>query len=156
MEFDVSIWVLLKVALIAVGTYVLLPLFLVIRDFLLWQIIDHFIITSELKHQISLYSEWLFQWNTKFAGKVSIEHSESKTKYFINEKQVEQYDWEKFRTERDSLQEAMNKSLLYIHRRSNLVTWLLKHYKQDSSNPIKKMYEESNLRVKEQYEETRS
>jgi hypothetical protein len=156
MDLTISIGTLLKVAGIAVGTYVLLPLFLVIRDYLLWKIIDNFIITDDLIDKINLYSNYLVQWNNKYVGNISIIKSEGIAHYTINDKEVTSEVWNDFRANRDQLQNAMNKTLWSIQRRSNLVTWLLKHYKQDSDNPIKKMYEASNIRAKEAYEKNNS
>jgi hypothetical protein len=152
LDFTVSIGTLLKIAGIAIGTYVLLPLFLVVRDYLLWKIIDRFIITEELLHKISLYSNYLVQWNNNYVGKASIQKTPETVRYSINEEEVSEREWNEYRKNRDQLQDQMNKTIWFIQRRSNLVTWLLKHYKQDSDNPIKKMSDAYNLRAKETYE----
>ncbi len=156
MDFTVSTGTLFKIAGITIGTYVLLPLFLVIRDYLLWKIIDRFIITEELQHKISLYSSYLVQWNNNYVGKVELQKNQQTVRFSINEIEVSEEDWNNYRKNRDQLQNEMNKTIWFIQRRSNLVTWLLKHYKQDSDNPIKKMHETSNLRAKEAYENSNS
>lgn len=152
MDLTITFATLLKVAGIAIATYVLLPLFLVARDFILWQIIDHFIITKELLHKLDLYSKDFVQWNSRYVGKVTVEKSQGKVKYLINSNEVTKQEWEEFRQSRDQLQDQMNKTMWFIQRRSDLVSWLLKHYKQDSENPIKKMSDAYNLRAKEAYE----
>ncbi|MDH5572125.1 MAG: hypothetical protein OEY89_10190 [Gammaproteobacteria bacterium] len=83
MDLTISIGTLLKIAGIAVGTYVLLPLFLVFRDYLLWRVIDHLIITDDLKDKINLYSNYLVQWNNNYVGKISISKSEGIARYTI-------------------------------------------------------------------------
>jgi hypothetical protein len=77
---------------------------------------------------------------------------DGKTKYWINDEMVSKEVYDNFRNDRDQLQSAMNESIWYIQRRSNLVGWLLQHYKQDSNNPVKKMHEAANLRAKDNYE----
>ncbi len=149
MEINLSIWTLLNVALVAVGTYVFLPLFLVLRDFLLWQAIDRFVITEALTSKINLYPKLVTEWNSKFVGNVSVSSGDGKTIYKINEEEVSKESYDEYRKERDHLQGVMNQTIWYIQRRSNLVAWLLRHYKQESDNPIKKMHEAALEREKE-------
>jgi len=156
MDFTVSLGTLLKIAGISVGTYVLLPLFLVLRDYLLWQIIDRFIITEDLENKINLYSACLVQWNNEYVGSATIQNTAGIVRYCIDEADVSKEELTSYRENRDKLQSEMNKTIWFIQRRSNLVSWLLKHYKQDSDNPIKLMHEASNLRAKESYEKNNS
>lgn len=153
MDLDISIWALFKIALIAIGTYVLLPMFLVLRDYILWNIIDHFIITKSLIAKINAYAQFLVQWNNEFVGNISIDNEKGKTVYRVNDEVVSKEKFDQFRNERDQLQSAMNEAIWYIQRRSNLVGWLLQHYKQDSNNPVKTMHEAANLRAKGNYEQ---
>ena len=156
MDIDITFLSILKLMGAAFITYVFLPLALVCRDFVLWKAIDRFILTDELIHKINVYASFLVNWNTNFVGKVSIESKHNTTKYFIDDEEVKKEKWDAYRKDRDDLQDAMNKTLFYIKRRSNLVTWLLKHYKQESDNPVKKLSDTANLREKELHERENS
>ena len=125
-----------KLLLAGIGTYVVFPAALILRDYLLWKFIHFFILNEKLRKQIRTYAIQINIWNTTYAVKTNFSHKDGKTTYTINSKEVTSSEWKTHHDGRDNLQKTMQESFLYINRQSNFLKWMLKHYKQDATNPI--------------------
>lgn len=123
--------------MVGLGTYVFAPAFLVLRDFVLWKIIKRFVLNDRLHTLIEMRAGDVWYLKHKYNYSRSIRGSTSGTKYLLNEAEVSE---EKFKevSEAISVHERRADSAgAEIAWRSNLVNWLLRHYKQEgTSNPI--------------------
>ncbi len=112
-----------KVLVAGIATYVLLPAALIARDYILWKLINAYVLNNKLREEVRRYARLAENWNKKFSGKR--EFSGSSDDDFLN-----------FLDASQKAQEEIQKVKLYIDRNSRFLTWLLKHYKQDAINPI--------------------
>ena len=74
---DISWGAIGKILLAGIATYVLLPAVLIIRDAVLWKLINKFILTSKLQLEIRRYVELIHDWNTKYAGEACISSTDT-------------------------------------------------------------------------------
>lgn len=145
---DISWSVIGKVLIAGLGTYVFLPVFLVFRDFILWKLINTYILNKELEEKIRQYAIYINLWNTKYAIKSKISNIDGETTYLMEGKEVTGEKWNKHHNESENISKLMEKTDFYIRRKSNFLNWLLKHYKQDSSNPIDAWLQKDIERIK--------
>jgi hypothetical protein len=119
--------------------YILAPLLLVLRSYLLFKIIEKFILTEELNGDIRICESDRWYLNNKFQKKrnMKIPNSGGMTKYELDGLEVthdvyKDYEsWLKMHETRFNLMDAK------INARQNLVYWLTSHYKQNGfNNPI--------------------
>ena len=120
---DISWSAILKVMLAGFATFVLLPAALIIRDMILWKLINFFILNDKLRMKIRDYALKAELYNEKYSG----QHS-------FDESQIEK--GLKFLTESQKAQDEIQDLKLLINRKSRFLNWLLVHYKQDYVNPI--------------------
>lgn len=120
---DITWAAIFKVIIAGLVTYVLLPAALILRDWLLWHLINIYILNDNLRKEVRRYAFLAQQWNEEFAGK----------REFDGDKFDEGLSYLK-RTQ--DAQEELQKCKLYIDRKSRFLTWLLRHYKQEAVNPI--------------------
>ena len=104
------------------ATYVLLPAALILRDYILWRLIDAYILNDALRKEVRNYAHLADNWNTNFSGQKTFEAADE--------------EFHKHMASSQKLGDELNKSKLFIDRKSQFLTWLLKHYKQDAPNPI--------------------
>ena len=67
-----------KILLVGLGTYVFLPLFLILRDAVLWKVINIFILNDKLRKEIRRYVILTNSWNETYAGKSKITRTDKK------------------------------------------------------------------------------
>lgn len=134
---DLSWGSIFKVLVAGLATYVLMPAFLILRDYVLWRVVNAFILNDKLRSEVLRYAAMAHQWNTKYVSVESrLEEAEELTVYSINGKHVTEEAWFRYQKEVDDLQKEIMKAKLYIDRKSRLLTWLFRHYKQETENPI--------------------
>ena len=104
------------------ATYVFLPAALIIRDYILWKMIDAYILNDNLRKEVRNFARLADNWNSNFTSKKTFKDVD---KEFHNHMVSSQ-----------KLRDELNKSKLFIDRKSQFLTWLLIHYKQDAPNPI--------------------
>jgi hypothetical protein len=112
-----------KILLAGFASYILLPAALILRDQVLWKVITTYILNDKLRNEIRTYARLADHWNKNFAGKKNFDGDA----------------FEGFAKHVESSQKAqdeLNKSKLYIDRKSRLLSLLLKHYKHEAINPI--------------------
>ncbi|MDH3343124.1 MAG: hypothetical protein OEM07_05320, partial [Gammaproteobacteria bacterium] len=77
-----------KLLVTGLGTYVIFPAILILRDFLLWKFINIFILNKKLREQIRTYATRRSIWNSAFAVDVQIDNKDGKTCYQIDGKEI--------------------------------------------------------------------
>lgn len=141
-----------KVLFAGIGTYVVFPAALILRDYLLWKFINAYILNEELIKNIQEYATRVTIWNNNFAVKTSMKCKDGDMLYTIDGEMVPVEQWKEHYDSRGNLEKMMRKNKLFIDRKSNFLTWMLKHYKQDESNPINDWFKKEIERNKERSE----
>lgn len=136
-----------KLLITGLTTYVVFPAVLILRDFLLWKFINFFILNKNLRNQIRTYATRRSLWNSAFAVDINIDNKDGKTCYQIDGKEISNEEWKQHTKARDNLSNLMNENILFIQRQSKFLDWMLKHYKQDSVNPIDKWLDDESQRM---------
>lgn len=120
---DITWASIFKIMAAGLATYVLLPAALVLRDWLLWHLINFYILNDKLRNEVRRYAYLAQQWNEEFSGKREFHGDEiDQGLNYLKRSQ--------------DAQDELQKSKLFIDRKSRFLTWLLKHYKQEAVNPI--------------------
>lgn len=139
---------ILKVLVAGLATYVLMPAFLILRDYVLWLVVKTFILNDKLRTEVLRYAAMANEWNAKYAEVESrIDHTDDETVFSIGGDQVTQEVWLKHNKETEDLQKSIMEVKLYIDRKSRLLTWLFRHYKQETENPIPEWKKQAGSRV---------
>ena len=125
-----------KLLVAGLGTYVFLPAALVLRDFVLWQFIRAYSLNSKLRDQITRYAVLVNTWNSNYAVDKTIERKEGKTACAIKGKEVSLQEWTNHLEASNKLSNSIEETELFIRRKSKFLNYLIKHYKQDTTNPI--------------------
>ncbi len=125
-----------KILLAGIGTYVIFPAALILRDFLLWKFINAFILNEALMKNIREYAIRVNIWNNNFAVKTSMQLKDTDVLYTIDGEKVSVKKWKEHHDGSDNLAKLMQENKLYIDRKSNFLDWILKHYNQERSDPI--------------------
>jgi hypothetical protein len=137
-----------KIVLAALGTYVFLPAALILRDYILWKLIGAYILNSALREQITRYAVLANTWNTQFTGKKTIESEKDKTTYMINGVEVSPQEFNRHLEDSRKLEASIDEAEFFIRRKSKFLNYLIKHYKQDATNPIEEWVKKEMERVK--------
>lgn len=154
MSVEISLGTLFKLAAAALGTYFLFPLVLVVRDMLLWLLIDKFVLTDNVYEKVSRYANDVEVWNRRFAKKWSMNFTpEAGLKRYIDGEEISEESWKQYERERERMEKRIEENRWYIQKRTNLINWLLKHYRQDQDNPIPRWIEKEADRAKKRHEE---
>lgn len=133
---DLTWSAIFKVLSVGLATYILMPAFLILRDYLLWRLVNAYILNNELRRAVFRYAALAHRWNSKHVVESKIDSSSGEVIYTIGGEEVSKDAWYKFQKESDSLQRQISELKLLIDRKSRLLTWLLRHYKQEQTNPI--------------------
>lgn len=144
---DITWSAIFKVVSAGLGTYVLLPAFLVLRDFILWKCINKFILNSKAQQNVREYVQEKDKWNNKHAVKKTVSSSGSETSYHIDKTQVFQQEFEGSIEDATATLSKLRDLEKDLNFRARLVKWLVKHYKQDASDPINQWVKEEIERV---------
>lgn len=144
---DISWGAIGKILLAGIATYVLLPAVLIIRDAVLWKLINKFILTSKLQLEIRRYVELIHDWNTKYAGEACISSTDKGTKYTINSREVTAEQFYRNDEKSRELKDELWPLELKLHRKAKFLKWLLKHYQQEAIDPINEWKESEEKRL---------
>jgi len=142
MALDITWGAIGKLLLTSLGVYVFLPSALIVRDYVLWKLINAYILNDELQHAIIRLVQQQYSWTSKFSGNADISSKDGEATYTIDTIQVTQEEWGKYHDHSNNLAVAIEKTKLFIHRKSVFLNWMLKHYKQDEINPIQNWIDE--------------
>lgn len=150
MQIDISWFALIKVAATGLITYVFMPLILVLRDLALWAAIERLILTKKLETRVSMYANDVWMLKNKYGKSLRIHHSDNGADYYIDESAVAPDDFYSYSSTKDIFTKRAASSAAYIKARSNLINWLIRHYKQDGdANPIKAWQESAYKAIEE-------
>lgn len=131
---DISWNAILKVMVAGLATYVLLPAALILRDMLLWELINRLILNRKLRKKVRDYAFLANEYNKKYSGQHEFREGELENGLV-------------FMAESQKLQDDIQDHRLYINRKSRLLSWLLTHYKQEFKNPIQEWKEQAKEEV---------
>ncbi|WP_445000954.1 hypothetical protein [Halomonas mongoliensis] len=147
---DISWATIGKVMLVGIGTYILLPAFLVVRDAVLWWVINRYILTGQAQLNVRRYVELAHEWNAEHVGNTRVVSDEKGSKHFINGNEVTPEVFNRHFSRSDEIRKDLRKLKIDLDRRAKLLKWMLKHYQQESIDPINewKKDEEQRLRNK--------
>lgn len=144
MELTIGWGVIAKVMVAGIGTYVLLPAILVVRDWLLWKAIERFILTSRLRTLISMRANDIWHLNNKYNYERKLEVGPGGARYFLNGIEVDEKQYSDVNSAIELHSTRANSAGAEITWKSNLIDWLLRHYKQEGdANPITVWEEEA-------------
>ena len=151
MDIEITWLSLLKIFLAGIFTYVVFPSFLVLRDFLLWKIVDVFILTSTLQARITMYAEDAWYINNKYNKTTTVQKNNGEPcEYYLDGEKINKETYKEYSERRNFHTERAESSNNFIIRKHNLLVWLFKNYKQEKgSNPIPKWQEKARKRVEE-------
>lgn len=151
MELTIGWGTIAKLLLAGIGTYVLIPAFLVVRDWLLWKAIEKFILTDRLRALITMRANDVWYLNNKYNYQRQVKMGQDGSKYYLNDIEV---SWEEFNNVNAAIEFHSNRADVAganIVWKSNLLNWLLRHYKQEGdSNPIVKWEKAANEKINRQ------
>lgn len=151
MELTIGWGTIAKLLLAGIGTYVLIPAFLVVRDWLLWKAIEKFILTDRLRALITMRANDVWYLNNKYNYQRQVKMGPDGSKYYLNDIEV---SWEEFNNVNAAIEFHSNRADVAgtnIVWKSNLLNWLLRHYKQEGdSNPIVKWEKAANEKINRQ------
>jgi len=122
-----------KVLLAGLVTYTLLPVCLMLRDYLLWKFIGAYILNSELRSKLKQFVFLANEWNTKYCKQASKDKNGVSV---IDGKPVSSKEFDQYLSDSDKLSQTINELDLFINRKSSLLDSLLQHFKQQGLNPI--------------------
>lgn len=150
---DLSWATILKVMVAGLATYVLMPALLILRDYVLWRVVNAFILNDKLWTEVLRYAAMAHQWNTKYTTvEGRMDHIDDDVVFSVGGERISEEAWIRYQKEVDDLQKRIMESKLYIDRKSRLLTWLFRHYKQETENPI----QDWKKQAKEQVEKSAS
>src|SRR5690606_18558788 len=148
MELTIGWGTIAKLLLAGIGTYVLIPAFLVVRDWLLWKAIEKFILTDRLRALITMRANDVWYLNNKYNYQRQVKMGQDGSKYYLNDIEA---SWEEFNNVNAALECHSNRADVAgtnIVWKRNLLNWLLRHYKQEGdSNPIVKWEKAANEKI---------
>lgn len=151
MELTIGWGTIAKLLLAGIGTYVLIPAFLVVRDWLLWKSIEKFILIDRLRALITMRANDVWYLNNKYNYQRQVKMGQDGSKYYLNDIEV---SWEEFNNVNAAIEFHSNRADVAgtnIVWKSNLLNWLLRHYKQEGdSNPIVKWEKAANEKINRQ------
>src|SRR5690606_30078371 len=91
---DLSWSAILKVLVAGLATYVLMPAFLILRDLMLWRMVNVFILHDKLRTEVRRYVSMAHQWNTKYVNVESrMDFIEEVVVYSIGGERVTEEAW---------------------------------------------------------------
>ena len=135
---------ILKLGGTGVLVYVVAPALLVFRDLFLWKIIEQFILNEMLITAMNLRASAVYELNNRYNKKEEIEFGRNGRTIYLDRDEVSEDEYQWYWRRQESLKNKERRAGRIIQWRSNVLNWLLRHYKQHGeSNPIPDMEEEA-------------
>lgn len=144
---------IIRIVLVGLGVYLLLPLLLALRDFLVWRGITQFLLNQKFRSEVAQYVFLRNKWNAQFAGEYRIDFEKEPTEYFIRDQIVSKDEWEEFDKRSERLSKSLKEKRLFLDRRRMLVKALLKHYRSEDFDPVSSMIKAEQRRLDAKREE---
>jgi hypothetical protein len=133
---DLTWGAIFKVLIAGLGTYTLLPAFLILRDFLLWKLIGAYILNNDLRSKLKQFVFLVNESNTKYCKKATRSNKGGNDVFIIDGQPATQEEFNTYLSDSDKMSDKINELNLFINRKSRFLDWMLQHYKQQGSNPI--------------------
>ncbi len=116
--------------------YLIAPLLLVLRSYLIFKIIEKYLLTSNLHFDIGICESDRWHLRNKYQKKrnIKIPVSGGETIYELDGESVTREEYENYESGLNMHQSRFHLLDAKINSRQNLVFWLTKHYKQDGFN----------------------
>ena len=139
---------ILKIGGTGVLVYVVAPALLVFRDLFLWKIIEKFILNKKLINAINVRASAVYELNNHYNKKERLEFGRNGRTVYLDGEQISEDDYQRYWRRQESLKSKERRAGRSIQWRSNLLNWLLRHYKQHGeSNPVPDMEDEAYERI---------
>lgn len=154
-------WESVVKVILGVGVaYVLAPLLLVLRSYLVLKVIEKVILTKNLRVDVDLCEFARYQLDNVYSNKQAKKHSKfdrasRQTVYIykIDNEEVSWLDFENYESDYQATIEQFNYYNSKVTSRSNLVNWLTVHFQQkEFENPINGWRQNAQKRASEKYE----
>ena len=129
-----------KLCLVAFFSYYVNPIFLIIRDWIIWCVVTKFIFTHRLFIYIDICESDRSFLVSKFNLKQELILDNGFATYRIDNVKVSQEDFLRYEKAHDFHFDRFLFLDAKIERRSNLVKWLSKYYKQADYDDVLKSY----------------
>ncbi|MGQ8367433.1 hypothetical protein [Glaciecola sp. 1036] len=133
---DLTWGAIFKVIIAGLGTYTVLPAFLILRDYLIWKLIGAYILNDDLQSKIKQFVFLTTEWNTKYCKNATRTNKDGIEVYIIDGQPATKGEFDQYLVDMDRVSKLINELDLFINRKSRFLNWMLKHYKQEGSNPI--------------------
>ncbi|UXZ55877.1 hypothetical protein LOS15_07610 [Halomonas sp. 7T] len=147
-ELVIGWGLILKLGGTGVLVYIVTPALLVFRDLFLWKIIEKFILNEKLIIAINLRASAVYELNSRYNKKEKIEFGRKGRTVYLDGEEVSEDEYQWYWRRQESLKGKERRAGRIIQWRSNLLNWLLRHYKQHGeSNPIPEVEEEAHEKV---------
>lgn len=113
---DITWESIFRILAVGMGTYIFLPLLLIIRDMLLWKVITTCLLSKKLRESIKQYALLVHRWNTKYTVKAKHDGSG----YFLGEEQITKAQFSEYLEHMDTTSDKINELDLYIQLKSGV------------------------------------
>ncbi|MGM0951340.1 MAG: hypothetical protein ACQEW7_00025 [Pseudomonadota bacterium] len=137
MEISIAWTTILKIIATGALVYVIVPALLVLRDALLWWVLERSLVNSTLEKAIIDRSNVLRLLKGELSLAETIVGSGDDIEFYLDDKRVSWDEFEKYSSRRDSVINRLQRAEALIVRRKKIIDWFISHYKLTSmSNPI--------------------
>lgn len=140
-------WYAVGKVLLGVGfAYLMAPLLLVLRSYLLFKVIEKYLLNSSLHFEIDICESDRWYLANKYQKKrnIKIPVSGGETIYELDGEQVTREQYESYESGLNMHQSRFHLLDAKINSRQNLIFWLTNHYKQDGfKSPIPEWRQEA-------------
>jgi hypothetical protein len=133
---DLTLGAIFKVIVAALATYTVLPVFLILRDYLIWKLIGVYILNDNLRSKLKQFVFLTSEWNIKYCKNATRTDKDGIEVYVIDGQPASKGEFDQYLADMDRVSKLINELDLFINRKSRFLNWMLKHYKQEGSNPI--------------------
>lgn len=141
MEIELAWSSLLKIIALGVLTYVVSPLLMVVRDSILWWVINKIVFTKRARKIVAEYSidkSWL---DCADILPFRVLGSGDEQKFYLNKNEVTPEIWLNQKKYWEETSEKVAKQEFYLKSLEKRVDRFLHHYKLDDVNPVRAMRE---------------
>jgi len=123
-------------------SYLLKPLLLLARDYIVWAYIDLRIINKDLSLSADRHALAYLDLTKKYTYLTSIQVDRKVTRYFIGDTEVHKEEFDSYRSFRDSARTRFFKEKQFLNRRAIWLNRLVRHYEQNEKSIIEDIVEE--------------
>ncbi|MFZ8816709.1 hypothetical protein ACI8EP_11920 [Klebsiella michiganensis] len=130
MELTISFSTIIMACLSFMGVYILMPIVLIGRDYVVMLISEKFIVTEAFWQDIADLSRDKVNYNIMYGSKnFRWEESEGEVKYFWGENEITENDYNHHQKNKSMLLNSMNTLNYRVQSRMNICVWVERHFK---------------------------